>query len=93
MNSLLLAVEYSSRNIINQVPWRVTENCHVTVNMSSLKSRLNVTVDSWSCILSKKLVVSSCTTNGLFKRGNNASHYRVVKRVYKCKTVEDLKNA
>ena len=44
---------------------------------------------SW--ILSKTYVVSSYTTNGPFNKGSNASHYRVVKRVYKCKTAEDLK--
>ena len=91
MNSLLLVVKNSDRNISNQVPWHVTENCHVIVNMSLLKSRLDITVDSWSWILSKTYIVSSHTTNGLFNKGNNASHYRVVKRVYKCKTAEDLK--
>ena len=33
MDSLLLAVENASRNIRNQVPWHVTENCYVIVNM------------------------------------------------------------
>ena len=69
----------------------MTENCHVVVNMSLLKSRLDITVDGWSWILSKTYVVSSHTTNDSFNKGNNASHYRVVKRVYKCKTAEDLK--
>ena len=59
--------------------------------MSLLKSRLDKTADSWSWILSKTYAVSSHTTNGPFSKGNNASHYRVVKRVYKCKTTEDLK--
>ena len=59
--------------------------------MSLLKSRLDKTVDSWSWILSKTYAVSSHTTNGPFSKGNNASHYRVAKRVYKCKTTEDLK--
>ena len=58
--------------------------------MSLLKSRLDITVDSWSWILSKTYVVSFHTTNGPFNKGN-ASHYRVVKSVYKCKTAEDLK--
>ena len=31
MNSLLLVVENSDRNISNQVPWHVTENFHVIV--------------------------------------------------------------
>ena len=75
MNSLLLAVENSDRNISNQVPWLVTENCHVIVNMSLLKSRLDITVDSWSWILSKTYVVSSHTTNGPLNKGNNPSHY------------------
>ena len=91
MNSLLLAEENSNRNISNQVPQHVTENCYVIVNMSLLKSRLDKTVDSWSWILSKTYAVSSHTTNGPFSKGNNASHYRVAKRVYKCKTTEDLK--
>ena len=69
----------------------MTENCHVVVNMSLLKSRLDITVDGWSWILSKTYVVSSHTTNDSFNKGNNASHYRVVKRVYKRKTAEDLK--
>ena len=59
MNSLLLAVENSNGNISNQVPWHVTENCHVTVNMSLLKSRLHITVDSWSWILSITYAVFS----------------------------------
>ena len=37
--------------------WHVTENCHVIVNMSLLKSRLDITVDSWSWILSETYVV------------------------------------
>ena len=57
MNSFLLAEENSGRNISNQVPWHVTENYHVIVNMSSFKSRLDITVDSWSWILSKTLAV------------------------------------
>ena len=91
MNSLLLVVENSNRNIRNQVPSHVTENCHVIVNVSLLKSRIDISVDSWSSILSKTCVVSSHTANGPFSKGNNASHYRVVKRVQKCKTTEDLK--
>ena len=59
--------------------------------MSLLKSRLDITVDSWSWILSKTYVVSSHATNGPFNKGNNATHYRVVKRVYKSKTAEDHK--
>ena len=91
MNSLLLAVENSNGNISNQVPWHVTENCHVTVNMSLLKSRLDITVDSWSWILSKTYVVPSHTANGPFIKVNHAGHYRVVKRVYKCEIAEDIK--
>ena len=72
MNSLLLAVENSSRNISNQVRCHGTENCHVILNMSLLKSRLDITVDSWSWIISKTYVVSSHTTNGLFNKVNNA---------------------
>ena len=53
MNSLLLAMNNFNRNISNEVPWHVTENFHVIVNISSLKSRLDATVDSWSWILSK----------------------------------------
>ena len=60
--------------------------------MSLLKSRLDITVDSWSWILSKTYVVSSHAKNGPFNKGNNASHYRVVKRVYKSKTPEDHKS-
>ena len=91
INSLLLAVENSNRNISNQVQWHVTENCHVILNMSLLKSRLDTTIDSWSWILSETYVVSSHTENGPFNKGNNASHYRVVKQVCKCKTAKDLK--
>ena len=58
--------------------------------MSLLKSRLDITVDGWSWILSKTYVVSSHTTDDSFNKSNNASHYRVVKRVYKYKTAEDL---
>ena len=82
MNSLLLAVENSDRNISNQVPWLVTENCHVIVNMSLLKSRLDITVDSWSWILSKTYVVSPHTTNGPLNKGNNPSHYGKKKKRY-----------
>ena len=57
--------------------------------MSSLKSRLDITVDSWSWILSKTYIVPSYTTNGQFNKGNNVSDYRVVKRVNKCKIAED----
>ena len=35
---------------------------------------------------------TSHTTNGPFSKGNNASHYRVVKQVYEFKTTIDLKN-
>ena len=59
--------------------------------MSLLKSRLDISVDSWSWILRKRYVVSSHTANGPFSKSNNARHYRVVKQVYKCKTAKDLK--
>ena len=81
MNSLLLVVENSSRNIRSQVPCHVTEKCHVIVNMSLLNSRFHISVDSWSWILSKTYVVPSHTANSPFSKGNNASHYQVVKRV------------
>ena len=63
--------------------------------MSSLKSRLvlDITVDSWSWILSKTYAVFSYATYGPLKNGNNLNHYRVVRRVYKCQSAEDLKNA
>ena len=59
--------------------------------MLLLKPRLDITVDSWSWILSKTYVVSSHTTNGPLIKGNHASHYRVVKHVYKCEIAEDVK--
>ena len=62
MNSLLLAAEKSNGNISNRVPQHVTKNCHVIVNMSLLNSRLDITVDSWSWILSKTYAVSSHST-------------------------------
>ena len=93
MNSLLLAVKNSNKIISNQVPQHVTGSCHVIVNMSSLNSRLDITVHSWSWILRKIYLVSFYTTNSLFKKDNNARHYRAAKQVHKCKTAEALKNA
>ena len=63
----------------------------MVVDMSSLCSKMDITVDSWNWILSKAYVVSVESRGGPYKKGNVATHFRIVKRIYKCKEATDLK--
>ena len=61
------------------------------VDMSSLCLKMDITVDSWNWILSKTYVVSAESRGGPYKKRNVATHFRQVKRIYKCKEATDLK--
>ena len=59
--------------------------------MSSLCSKIDITVDSWNLILSKTYVASVELRGGPYKKENVATHFQIAKRIYKCKEATDLK--
>ena len=81
-----MSAEDYRNEISSTVPWHVNKNCVVIVDFERLKSRLDVTIDCWSWILSKTYIVSGDARDGAFRKGNVKGQYRIIKRVYKCKT-------
>ena len=57
-NTFLLSSEILEENISNNVPWHVNCTCAIVVNLGMLKSRQDITIDSWTWTLSKSYVVS-----------------------------------
>ena len=61
----------------------------VVVNLSKLKLRQDITIISWSWILSKSYAVSG-DKYGPFAKCNDKKKYRIVKRIYKFIDYDDL---
>ena len=89
--SQLFSASYEKSDVSTKVPWHVVGDCSVVVDMSSLCSKMNITVDSWNWILSKTYVVSAESRGGPYKEGNMTTHFQIVKRIYKWKEATDLK--
>ena len=60
------------------------------VDLMVLKCPDELFDDGWDWSWSKSYVVSGSSKFGPFKKGNIDSHYRIVKRTYKCKTDADI---
>ena len=89
--SQLFSTSYEKSDVGTKVPWHVVEECNVVVDMSSLGSKMDITVDRWNWILSKIYVVLAESRGGPYKKRNVATHFRIVKRIHICKEVTDLK--
>ena len=89
--SQVYSVLYEKSDISTKVPWHVVEECNVVADMSSLCSKMDLTVDSWNWILLKRYVVSTESGGIPCKKGHVATYFRVVKRIYKCKKVTGQK--
>ena len=66
--SQLFSTSYEKNDVSTKVPWHVVEECNVVVDMNSLCSKMDITVDSWNWILSKTDVVSAESRGGPTKR-------------------------
>ena len=57
---------------------------NVMLDMSSLGSKMDISVDSRKWILSKTYVVSAESRVGPYRKGNLATLFLIVKRIYRC---------
>ena len=89
--SQVYSVLYEKSDISTKVPWHVVEECNVVADMSSLCSKMDLTVDSWNWILLKRYVVSTESRGIPCKKGHVATYFRAVKRIYKYKKVTGQK--
>ena len=87
---MLLNVEEYKEDVSSSAPWHVIKSCCVIVDLMALKCPDDLFVDGWNWSLSKSYVVSGSSKSEPFKNGNIDSHYRIVKRLYKCKTDVDI---
>ena len=77
--------------ISTSVAWHINKNCNILVDLNSLKSRQDITVDCWSWILSKTYILSSKNKDGPFRKGNFEKEFCLVKRIDKCNEPADLR--
>ena len=82
--SQLFSASYEKSDVSTKVPWHVVEECSVVVDMSSRYSKIDITKETWNWIFSKTYVVSAESRGGPYKKGNVATHFRIVRRIYKC---------
>ena len=54
--SQLFSRSYEKRDVSTNVPWHAVEECNVVVDMNSLCSKMDITVDRWNWILSQTCV-------------------------------------
>ena len=73
------------------MPWHVNKNCNILVDLNSLKSRQDITIDCGSWILSKTYTSSSKNKDGPSEKEILKKNFRLVKRLYKCKEPADLR--
>ena len=74
-------------------PWHVQQNCTFIIQITSLKSPKDITIDCWNWYQSKTYVLSSEAMAGPFQKGNEPSKFRSVKRIYKMKDNENLEKS
>ena len=87
---MLLNVEEYKEDVSFSAPWHVIKSCCVIVDLMALKCPDDLFADGWNWSLLKPYVLSGSSKSGPFKKGNIDSHYRIVKRIYKCKTDVDV---
>ena len=80
----LFSASYEKSDVSTKVPWHVVEQCYVVVDMSSFCSKMDLAVDSWNWILPKTYVVSAESRVVPYKKRSLATHFRIVKIIYKC---------
>ena len=58
------------------------------MDLNSLTSRQDVTIDCWSCTLSKTYILSSKDKDGPFRKGNFEKEFCLIKRIIKVKSLQ-----
>ena len=74
INDVLTAKVYDVEEVSTTVPWHVNKNCVILIDLEKLKSRDDITVDSWTWRNSKTYIVSSIKECGYYSVGDVKDH-------------------